>query len=267
MELRIPELGRTLVSEYAHQSVEIEHNPIKAGESQIIFDMVDKEVLTPKPFTNYSTQELTTIPLPQYHSSTNHSAVVELMNHIIASHWIATNAVTYPGTTGLGESDMKELAKLTIQGTDAEALYTYSWGGRTALGEYRKRPMQAASNLLRIFPYHDEVPACMRRFFMWRDSRHYGSRVHPLIHACHTIVYFLHIHPFPDGNGRVARMLMHDYLLRQGFLPVVMQDLERKDYLRMISDSQDGEPAEFVLRVLQTQLEQLKTFYARQKME
>lgn len=267
MKLQIPELGKALVSEYAHQSVAIEDNPIKAGESQIIFSLVDKEILAPANLAVLSAQELINLSLPQYYSSTSPSAVTELMNHIVASHWIATNATTHLGTPGLGEMDIQKLAALSIQGTDAEAVYTHSWGGRVALGGYRKAPITAASNPLRIFPYPQEVAACMQRFFEWRDARHHEKQVHPLIHACHMTVYFVHIHPFPDGNGRVSRMLMHDYMLRQGYLPIVIQGLERRDYLRMISACQDGEPAEFVMRVLQTQLEQLQTFHARQQME
>ena len=47
---------------------------------------------------------------------------------------------------------------------------------------------------------------------------------------------------------------MHDYMVRQGYLPVVMQNLEREDYLQMVSNSQDGKPEEFVDQVLDTQL-------------
>jgi Fic family protein len=267
MELQIPGLGKALASEYAHQSVALENNPIQVGESQIIFDLMEKEVLGPSNLAALSAQELAGLALPHYHSSTNPSAVTELMNHIVASHWIAVNATSYPGSPGLDETEVRQLAALTIQGTDAEAIYASDWGGRVALGGYRKAPITVTSNPLRIFPYPQEVAACMERFFEWRDARHYSQRVHPLIHACHMEIYLLHIHPFPDGNGRVSRMVMHDYLLRQGYLPVVMQGLERKDYIEMISACQDGEPEDFVLQVLQTQLEQLQIFYARQKMQ
>jgi len=55
-------------------------------------------------------------------------------------------------------------------------------------------------------------------------------------------------------------MLMHDYLVRQGYLPVVMQGLDRGDYIQMIQDAQDGKPDEFVDRVVATQLEQMQSF-------
>ena len=267
MKLRIPELGKALVSEYAHQSVGLENNPIRAGESFHIFDLMDKEILAPINFASLSASELLDVSLPRYHSSTDRSATTELMNHILASHWIATTATSQPGTPGLDEMDMRKLAALSIRGTDAEEAYTRGWGGEVALGGYRKSPVGVASDLLRIFPSPREVTACMKRFFEWRDMRHYDKQVHPLIHACHLTAYFVHIHPFPDGNGRVSRMLMHDYMLRQGYLPVVMQNLTRKDYLAMMSACLDGEPSEFVSIVLETQLEELQTLYSRQRME
>ncbi|KAK2753286.1 hypothetical protein FQN55_003415 [Onygenales sp. PD_40] len=53
---------------------------------------------------------------------------------------------------------------------------------------------------------------------------------------------------------------MQDYMIRQGYIPVVMQDLEREEYLAMISDAADGKPEAFVDRVLSTQLDMMRTF-------
>ncbi|KAI0835109.1 hypothetical protein F5Y06DRAFT_277395 [Hypoxylon sp. FL0890] len=62
-------------------------------------------------------------------------------------------------------------------------------------------------------------------------------------------------------------MIMQDYLVRQGYLPVVIQDLEREDYLRMISNACDGNPEEFVTTVLVTELDELQSFYWRKIMK
>jgi len=104
----------------------------------------------------------------------------------------------------------------------------------------------------------------MRRFFQLREETHREKTLHSLIFACQVTVYFLHIHAFPDGNGRVSRVLMHDYMVPQGYLPVVMRAMERQDYLKMIADAQDGKPDEFVVRVLTNQLEALQTFKLRE---
>lgn len=71
--------------------------------------------------------------------------------------------------------------------------------------------------------------------------------------------YFVHIHPFPDGNGRVSRILMQDYMARHGYLPAVWNNLTREDYIQMISDAQDGKPGSFVSAVLRSQLQKLRS--------
>lgn len=99
----------------------------------------------------------------------------------------------------------------------------------------------------------------MKVFIQWRDNAHKAGLVQPLILACHILLYFFWIHPFQDGNGRVGRTIMQDYLVRQSFIPVVFQDLHREDYIRMISDAQGGDATGLVERVLEAQLVILHT--------
>jgi Fic family protein len=98
----------------------------------------------------------------------------------------------------------------------------------------------------------------------WLDQATRQKDLHPLIIACQATAYFLHAHPFPDGNGNVSRLVMQDYMIRHGYVPVVIQALQRQDYLRMIKDAQDGDPGEFVAKILTTQLEQMQMFKMRE---
>lgn len=52
---------------------------------------------------------------------------------------------------------------------------------------------------------------------------------------------------------------MQDYMIRQGYLPLVTQNLEREDYICMIKDAQDGKPDDLVDRVITTWLEALQS--------
>ncbi|KAK2027774.1 fic/DOC family protein [Colletotrichum zoysiae] len=264
MKPQVPELARALVAEYAHQSVAIENNPLKIGDTVAIFDLLNKKLFSHVDMASVAAEDLTKLDLPQFNSDHDVSVVNELKNHIVASQWIAETAAGQQGTSGINEAEMRQLAAMTIKGTQSEAVYNLAWGGSVPLGGYRKLPIVVKNNPLTIFPYPAEVPACVKRFFNWRDSQHHKKEIHPLILACQMTAYFVQIHPFPDGNGRISRMLMHDYMVRQGYLPVVMQDLDRQDYLRMMGDADKGNPDELVTTVLSTQLDELNTFYWRQ---
>lgn len=46
---------------------------------------------------------------------------------------------------------------------------------------------------------------------------------------------FVHIHPFWDGNGRMARLLSNIPVLRSGHLPVVIDVRDRKEYINILA--------------------------------
>jgi Fic family protein len=52
----------------------------------------------------------------------------------------------------------------------------------------------------------------------------------------HLHLGFVHIHPFWDGNGRMARLLANLPLLRSGHLPLVIDVSERKRYIDTLAD-------------------------------
>ena len=49
---------------------------------------------------------------------------------------------------------------------------------------------------------------------------------------------FVHIHPFWDGNGRMARLLANLPLLRSGHLPMVIELKDRKWYIEILAGYQ-----------------------------
>ena len=260
-------INRALIKEYAHQSTAIEGNPLRLGDSMVIEDELEKQLFANvNDLSGISVQGLADLTLPSSNTllpSRDAAQVAELRNHIIVSRYLTEIGIANPGTAGTSLPDIKLLSRVMLAGTGAEDLYAFGWGKRVALGEFRSIPITVKSNPLRIFPYPAEVPACIERFMVWRDLCHASSQLHPLMLATHLFVYFCHIHPFVDGNGRVGRALMADYMIRQGYMPVIYIDMDRKDYLRMVSNAQDGKPEELCESVVLTQAEMLFTISSR----
>lgn len=79
-------------------------------------------------------------------------------------------------------------------------------------GEFRDGDIQVGRH---IPPAADKVVPFLRRFEQAYTSKH-ESRLQSIVGSAAAHHRFLWIHPFYDGNGRVARLMSHAMLLRAG---------------------------------------------------
>ncbi|MDR1391308.1 MAG: Fic family protein [Holosporales bacterium] len=81
-----------------------------------------------------------------------------------------------------------------------------------------------------VLPNPLKVPNLMKNFAEKLDKK--PDSVFKAFEAHYKLV---EIHPFIDGNGRTARLLMNLILMRAGYLPMVIAPIERKRYISAIN--------------------------------
>lgn len=72
-----------------------------------------------------------------------------------------------------------------------------------------------------------------------------GSKIHPVETAAYLHHRFVQIHPFIDGNGRVARLLTNLYLIALGYPAIVLKTEDRGKYYKFLRAADAGNLSTF----------------------
>ncbi|MCC7298680.1 MAG: Fic family protein [Bacteroidia bacterium] len=105
------------------------------------------------------------------------------------------------------------------------------------------------------------VPKLMEGFFEWFEKNH--QILHPILLAAEMHERLVTVHPFIDGNGRTARLLMNLILLRHGYVVAnIKGDVQhRMQYYEMLEKAQiDGEKTDFLEFIIHTEIFDLKKY-------
>lgn len=127
----------------------------------------------------------------------------------------------------LSQTTIRDLNRLALAKTHPE------WGG-----EYRALEVHPAKTDFNPYTEPFDTRPEMDNLIEW--SRKAQKEMHPVKYAADLHYKFVTIHPFRDGNGRTARLLMSLALTENGY-PVVniMPDNEsREEYMETLLDSQ-----------------------------
>ena len=131
--------------------------------------------------------------------------------------------------TPLTESVVRNLHKLVMQRSAPEIA-----------GQYADLPRYVRTEAGRYsFPSPAEVPALMGDFAGWL-----GTSLDTPDTAFTAHRRLVDIHPFNDGNGRTARLLMNLILIRGGYPPVAVRPEDRLEYIRSLQQEQAGQGAD-----------------------
>ncbi len=108
--------------------------------------------------------------------------------------------------------------------------------GQAHAGRYRDVPVRIAGSTV-VLPNPRKVPDLMEAFGQWLGEK---SSLHPVAVAAEAHFRLVTIHPFVDGNGRTARLLMNLMLMRHGYPPAIIRPRDRVSYLGALETAQLG---------------------------
>lgn len=92
------------------------------------------------------------------------------------------------------------------------------------------------------------VSAEMKKLINWCQQN--WNKVHALELAAQTHYELVKIHPFTDGNGRVARLIMNLILMCKGFPPAIIKNNEKLTYYDSLEKADKGNLKPFIKIVL-----------------
>jgi hypothetical protein len=103
---------------------------------------------------------------------------------------------------------------------------------------WRRNPVFIRDTLY-VPPRPEKVPAMIDLYFSeLAPLERSGGREHPLLQGILAHLWFVWIHAFPDGNGRIARFLMNAAFLNAGLAWRTIRIEQRDEYFAALRDAQ-----------------------------
>ena len=155
------------------------------------------------------------------------------------------------------ERDVRQLHDFVLKGLHVDA------------GRYRSVPVTISGSKFPP-PQPESVPSQMEEFGHWlseasKVTKQAFADVSGLLAAAAAHTSFVTIHPFIDGNGRVARLLMNLMLMRHGFPIAIITKEDRVRYYEALEDSQSSDLTPFVTLLSECIDESLDEYLAAAK--
>lgn len=103
-------------------------------------------------------------------------------------------------------------------------------------GQYKTRPNSVITRYGDRFEYAspEETPALMTDLVEWYNKAEQSGKFTPVELAALFHYRYIRIHPFEDGNGRMARLLANYILSRHGYPMIVVRSRKKGEYLEAL---------------------------------
>ena len=167
--------------------------------------------------------------------------VFEAVDHAKAYDYM----FTLMGNQEIAEKDILYMHKLFYQNIDKDFA-----------GKYRDIPVFISGSDYPVSK-KENIQSEMHDLCEWIKTER--KQYHPVKFAALLHKKFVFIHPFKDGNGRVARLLMNTALIQDGFLPALIPPILRSEYISLLEKAhEDDKP--FINFIMERELESQKDF-------
>lgn len=165
----------------------------------------------------------------------NHNEAIEFLEELINDN------------RELTEIDIKNIHAIVLKGIDDKNA-----------GRYRTENV-IISGASHIPPESIRVPELMEKLIYRYDE--WKEKYHPIVVAVLLHAEFVKIHPFIDGNGRTARLLMNFEVMKNGYPPIIIKTEQRHKYYDTLDEgAMTGNYTEFVKIVAKQAVEMIDLY-------
>lgn len=147
----------------------------------------------------------------------------------------------------LSEWQIKNLHRLVLKGID-----------EAYAGVYRKEQV-FISGAKHTPPAHYVIQEKMEQMMNWYQNE--GIHLHPIKRGAMLHAIFVGIHPFIDGNGRTARLLLNLELMKDGFPPVIIKVENRLAYYEALDQAHTTENYSDFIAIVEHEVEDSLDLY------
>ncbi len=158
---------------------------------------------------------------------------MEAVNHARALDWVKERVKGEPHPPT--EKDILHIHHLIMKGIDD-----------FNAGRYRVTPVRISGSAV-VLPNPRKVPDLMNGLAKWLKS---AAGPHPAETAAEAHYRLVTIHPFTDGNGRTARLLMNMILLMSGYPAAIIRKRDRLAYIDSLEKAQMGGPKDAYMKIV-----------------
>lgn len=149
----------------------------------------------------------------------------------------------------LSEWQIKNIHNLVLKGIDD----AYA-------GVYRKEQV-FISGANHIPPAHYIIQEKMEKLMNWYFKE--GASLHPVERSAILHTIFVGIHPFVDGNGRMARLLLNLELMKEGYPPIIIKAENRLTYYEALDKAHTTEDYSDFIALVETEVEDSLDLYLK----